>query len=100
MPLNRREFLFAVAAVASTKQDLISRWKAIARKTDGTVGIAALHLGTRHLVAMNGDERFPLASFCQVPLALRILALVDQRYLSLNEDLAAVPCDVLLHVSH
>src|SRR5205085_3263576 len=99
MPLNRREFLFAVAAVASTKQDLISRWKAIARKTDGTVGIAALHLGTRHLGAMNGDERFPLASVCKVPIAMHILGLVDEGKLSVNEDIEVLPRDVFSGVS-
>ena len=56
MNLNRREFLFATTTAASTKQDLVSQWKTIARKTDGRVGIAALHLGAGDLVAMNGDE--------------------------------------------
>ena len=97
--LNRREFLFGVAAAASTKQNLISRWKAIARKTDGTVGIATLHLGTLHLIAMNGDERFPLASVCKVPIAMHILALVDEGRLSLNEDIEVLPRDVFSGVS-
>jgi beta-lactamase class A len=67
--------------------------------TDGTVGIAAQHLGTGKLVAMNGDERFPLASVCKVPLALHILALVDERKLSLDEDIAVLPRDVWSGVS-
>ena len=99
MTLNRREFLFAVAAAASTKQDLISRWKTIARKTDGTVGVAALDLTTRHLVAMNGDERFPLASVCKVPIAMNILALVDEGKLSLDQDIEVLPRDVWSGVS-
>src|SRR5438067_2029016 len=99
MTLNRREFLFAIAAAASTKQDLISRWKTIARKTDGTVGVAALDLTTRHLVAMNGDERFPLASVCKVPIAMNILALVDEGKLSLDQDIEVLPRDVFSGVS-
>lgn len=99
MTLNRREFLFAVAAAARTKQDLVSRWKAIAHKTDGTVGIAALHLGTHHLVTLNGDERFPLASVCKVPIAMHILALVDEGKLSLNQDIEVLPRDVWSGVS-
>src|SRR4051812_19163799 len=99
MTLNRREFLFAVAAAASVKQDLVSRWKAIARKTDGTVGIAALHIGTHRLVTLNGDERFPLASVCKVPIAMHILALVDEGKLSLNQDVEVLPRDVWSGVS-
>ena len=93
MTLNRREFLFAIAAAASTKQDLISRWKTIARKTDGTVGVAALD------PAMNGDERFPLASVCKVPIAMNILALVDEGKLSLDHDIEVLPRDVWSGVS-
>ena len=86
MNLNRREFLLAIAVTASTERNLLSRWQAIARKTDGTVGIAAAHLGTGKLVTMNGGERFPLASVMKVPLAMHILALVDEGRLSLDED--------------
>ena len=99
MILNRREFLFATAATASTKQDLVSQWKTIARKTDGRVGTAALHLGTGRLVAMNGDERFPLASVCKVPIAMNILALVDEGRLSLDENIELLPRDVFSGVS-
>jgi beta-lactamase class A len=99
MTLNRREFLLAIAAAARTRPDVISQWKALAHKTDGTVGIAALHLGTGHLVTMNGDERFPLASVCKVPIAMHILALVDEGRLSLNEDIEVLPRDVWSGVS-
>src|SRR5438093_201026 len=99
MNLDRREFLLAIAVAASTKRDLMSRWQAIAHKTDGTVGVAALHLGTGNLVAMNGDERFPLASVCKVPLAMHILALVDEKKLSPDQDIEVLPRDVMSGVS-
>src|SRR5262249_20156340 len=99
MTVNRREFLLAIAAAASTRQDLISRWKVIAHQTDGTVGIAALHLGTGRLLALNGDERFPLASVCKVPIAMHTLALVDEGKLSVNQDIEVLPRDVWSGVS-
>src|SRR5215813_3904320 len=86
MNLSRREFLMA-------------RWKAIARRTDGIVGIAAMHVGTGHLATMNGDERFPLASVCKVPIAMHILALVDEGKLSLDQDIEVLPRDVWSGVS-
>jgi beta-lactamase class A len=99
MKLNRREFLLATAVAASTKRDLMSRWQAIAHKTDGTVGVAALHLGNGQLVTMNGDERFPLASVCKVPIAMHILGLVDDGKLSLDQDIEVLPRDVFSGVS-
>jgi beta-lactamase class A len=97
--LTRREFLLAIAVAARTQRGVLSRWQDIARMTDGTVGIAAQHLGTGNLVAMNGDERFPLASVCKVPIAMHILALVDEGRLSLDEDIEVLPRDVWSGVS-
>src|SRR5262245_32372415 len=99
MNLSRREFLLAIAAAASTDHDLMSRWKAIARRTDGIVGIAAMHVGTGYLATMNGDERFPVASVCKVPIAMHILALVDEGKLSLDQDIEVLPRDVWSGVS-
>jgi beta-lactamase class A len=99
MNFNRREFLLAIAVRARTERDLLSRWQAIARNADGTVGIAALHLGTDKLVTMNGEERFPLASVMKVPLAMHILALVDDARLSLDQDVEVLPRDVFSGVS-
>ena len=99
MSLSRREFLLAIAAAASTDRDLMSRWKTIARTTDDIVGIAAMHVGTGHLATMNGDERFPLASVCKVPIAMHILALVDEGKLLLDQDVEVLPRDVWSGVS-
>src|SRR5215475_1963848 len=99
MNLTRREFLFAIAVAIRTERDLMSRWQAIARKTDGTVGIAVQHLGTGRLMTLNGDERFPLASVCKVPIAMHILALVDERRLSLDQDIEVLERDVWSGVS-
>jgi beta-lactamase class A len=76
MTLTRRQCLwaFAVTAPASSLSD---EWSRIAKSTNGVVGAAALHLTTGQRVSLNGDERFPLASVCKLPIAMNILALVD-----------------------
>jgi beta-lactamase class A len=96
MSLTRREFLFSAAAAISprAKQSLLQQWQAIARQTDGTVGAAALHIATRKLVAMNGNEPFPLASVCKIPVALHILALVDERKFSIDQKIEVLQRDV------
>lgn len=103
MHLNRRELLLAVAATVSEgspRKDLLSRWQATARLADGTVGIATLHLDQPgHITAFNGNERFPLASVCKVPIAMHILALVDEGKLSLDQDIEVLPRDVMAGVS-
>jgi beta-lactamase class A len=96
MNLNRREFLLAMATVAATtpQRNLLQQWQAIAHTTDGAVGAAALHFGTGSLVSMNGDEHFPLASVCKVPIAMHILARVDEKRLSLDQEIEVLPRDV------
>lgn len=50
----------------------------IADTTDGMVGVAALHLSTGAFVSLNGGQSFPLASVCKVPIAMNMLALIDE----------------------
>jgi beta-lactamase class A len=96
MSLNRREFLFSIAAAIPRRaeQSLLQQWQAIARESDGTVGCAALHIGSGKLISLNGDEPFPLASVCKVPVALHILALVDERKLSMEQKIEVLQRDV------
>jgi beta-lactamase class A len=87
-----------IAAAAETGR-LSAEWQRIARETDGTVGAAALHLGTGKLVSLNGDEKFPLASVCKLPIAMHMLALVDEGKLALNQQIEVLPRDVWSGVS-
>lgn len=57
----------------------------LAKATDGTVGVAAIHLESGRRVALNGGERFPMASAFKVPIAVQLLTLVDEGKLRLDQ---------------
>ncbi len=48
---------------------------------------------------LNGDERFPLASVCKLPIAMNLLALVDEGKFALNQEIEVLPRDVVSGVS-
>ncbi len=102
MSLSRRQCLGLAAAAlvrGEDKQGVVQRWKQIATETDGMVGAAALHIESGKRASLNGDERFPLASVCKLPIALNILAMVGEGKCPLN-DLIEVPLqDVVPDVS-
>ncbi len=99
----RRQFLVASAAFGlqsrAQARSLEEEWREIARATDGTVGAAALWLDSGRLVSLNGDNRFPLASVCKLPLAMNILALVEEGKLKLNREIEVVQSDLWPGVS-
>lgn len=100
--LSRRQCLgFAAAGLvsASTQRDLIERWKLIARATDGVLGVAALHIETGKHDSLNGEERFPMASVCKLPIAMNILAMVGEGKYSLNDPIEIPIQDVVPGVS-
>jgi beta-lactamase class A len=100
--LNRRTFflLTAGAGLASAApNDLEAEWRAIAREADGTAGAAALHLGSGRRANLNGDDRFPLASVCKLPIAMAVLEMVSERRLSLGLRMEIPPYDVWPGVS-
>jgi beta-lactamase class A len=102
MRLTRRQSLLAcggaIAAFAA-KPDLPEQWRAIARDTDGVVGASALHLSSGARFSLNGEARFPLASICKLPLAMHILALVEERKLAFTDEIEILPQDVWSGVS-
>lgn len=100
--MTRRQLLLASASPvvsAATRKNLPDEWREIARTTDGTVGAAALWLDTGRVVNLNGDERCPLASVCKLPLAMNILALVDEGKLTLNQEVEIPESDLWPPVS-
>ncbi len=60
----------------------------------GMVGVAAVHLETGREVFINGDEPFPMASTYKVPIATRLLRLVDDGELTLNKMISIEPGDL------
>lgn len=101
MTMTRRRCLvvFASGISAAADRNVSEQWRRIARTTDGVVGAAALHLSSGRLVSLNGDERFPLASVCKLPIAMNILALVDEGKLALSQKIEVLPRDVVSSVS-
>jgi len=103
MKLTRRRYLYAVgggfAVAAATNSDPSDEWRRIAETTDGIVGAAALHLASEKRVSLNGDEPFSLASVCKLPIAMNMLALVDEGKLALNREIEVFEQDVVPQVS-
>jgi beta-lactamase class A len=98
--ITRRScLLIAAAGFAAERTDLTAEWRTIAAETDGVAGAAALHLGSGKRVALNGDDRFPLASVCKLPIAMAIFELVAQRRLSLGVRMEIQSYDVVPFVS-
>src|SRR6185312_3686649 len=66
----------------------------LAKTTDATVGIAALHIESGRYVSFNGTQRFPQASAVKVPIAVQIMALADAGELSLDKMVTLRPSDL------
>ena len=101
MKLTRREHLLFLGAgiCSAAERTLEEKWRRIAEDTDGIVGAAALHLTSGRLVSLNGDERCPLASVCKLPIAMNMLALVDEGKLTLDQKIEVLARDVVSGVS-
>jgi beta-lactamase class A len=101
MQFTRRQYLCLIGAglSAAPSETLAERWRPIVAETDGTVGASALHLGSGQHVSLNGGARFPLASVCKLPIAMHILAMVDEGKLSRGAQIEVVRQDVTLNVS-
>ena len=99
--LSRRQCLPLLAAglCPAAETSVSEQWRRIASETDGTVGAMALHLSSGRTASLHGDERFPLASVCKLPIAAHILAMVDEGRLSLDEELTIPRYDVWPGVS-
>jgi beta-lactamase class A len=84
-------WLFALAATPALAEapeslrSLESRLAYIASSSPGNIGIAALDLRSGQLVAVHGDEPFPMASTMKVAVAANYLAQVEFGRRSLDE---------------
>jgi beta-lactamase class A len=98
--LTRRSCLaLAGAALCRASGDLRATWRRIAAQTDGVAGAAAQRLDGGPLVSLAGDERFPLASVCKLPIAMAIFAMADEGRHSLHDEIEIPPYDVVPSVS-
>lgn len=95
--MTRREYLaFAGAGLCRAAED---PFRSIASGFDGTVGAAALHVPSGRRVALRGAETFPMASVCKVPIAMQMLALVQEGKYTLEQPIDIPGEDVVKSVS-
>ena len=80
---------FALTAPQATSDPALQRLeREIARLSGvsgGVVGVTAIHLETGRRVALNGTERFPMASAFKVPIAVQLLSRIDKGEVSLAQ---------------
>lgn len=57
----------------------------LGKASGGVTGATAIHLETGRRVALNGTDRFPMASSYKVPIAVQLLTLVDQGKVRLDQ---------------
>jgi beta-lactamase class A len=79
--------------------DLAAEWRRIAAECDGICGAAAQRVDSGQRISLHGDERFPLASVCKLPIAMAILEMAAEKKLSLNDEIEIPPYDVVPGVS-
>jgi beta-lactamase class A len=98
---TRRGFcaLLGTSLVRAAPQSLLEQWQQIAAETDGTVGAAAFCFRSGERVSIHGQERFPMASVCKLPIAMRILRNVDEGKLRFEDSIEVLRRDILPWVS-
>jgi beta-lactamase class A len=102
MTLTRRQSLLILAGATSSAAStagLRGEWERIARDTDGTVGAAALDISSSEISSLDGDDRFPLASVCKLPIAMHMFALIDEGKFRRDQMIEVLPGDVVRSVS-
>lgn len=97
---HRFVFLCALAMAAngiaqSTSEDMLEHeFVRLAELSGGVMGVAAYHLESGRAAYLNADERFPMASTYKVPIAVRLLHLVDEQQLRLDQMVRLEPSDL------
>ncbi len=62
--------------------------------TDGVVGVGIIHLETGRELYLNKNERFPMASSVKVPVAVRLMELVDEGKVRLDSMVTVKASDI------
>jgi beta-lactamase class A len=86
----------ALAEAPESLRFLEARLTSLANSSPGNIGIAALDLRTGELVAVHGDEPFPMASTMKVAVAANYLAQVEFGRRSLDERIGGRTASELL----
>jgi beta-lactamase class A len=77
--------LLLIAPIARAAEPILEReFARFDGLSGGTMGIAAIHLESGRSAWLNPDEAFPMASTYKVPIAVRLLSMVDEGELALD----------------
>ncbi|MBD2002065.1 MULTISPECIES: class A beta-lactamase, subclass A2 [Cyanophyceae] len=75
--------------------ELRDRIEQISQAAQGRVGVKATVLETEESVTLNGNQRFPMLSVYKFPIAMAVLAQVDQGKLKLDQKIRVENSDVV-----
>ena len=75
--------------------ELHARIEQISRAAQGRVGMTATVLETGESVSLNGNQRFPMRSVYKFPIAMAVLAQVDQGKLKLDQQIRVEASDIV-----
>ncbi|PLW69890.1 class A beta-lactamase [Pseudohalioglobus lutimaris] len=75
----------------SDGQPVATSIEQFAAKLVGRIGFAAQEIGSDEVIALNGDETFPMASTYKVAIATAVLDRVDKKELSLDQLVEITP---------
>ena len=78
-------FVICGQAARSAEPALERELARLGMLSGGTMGVAAVHLESGRSAWLNADESFPMASTYKVPIAARLLDMVDNGELSLSD---------------
>ena len=87
--------LFNSFAGFTQKSVLQKKINQIVASKRATVGVGIMDFENEDTLTLNGKEHFPMQSVYKFHLALAILNLVDQRKLSLNQDIFVSKADMI-----
>ncbi|MBD2012394.1 class A beta-lactamase [Microcoleus vaginatus ZQ-A3] len=80
---------------AERTNELRDRIEQISHAAQGRVGVTATVLETAQSVTLNGNQQFPMQSVYKFPIAMAVLAQVDQGKLKLDQKIRVETSDVL-----
>ena len=77
------------------ENDLRNQIEQISHAAQGRVGVTATLLETGESVTLNGNKRFPMRSVYKFPIAMAVLAQVDQGKLKLKQKIRVETSDIV-----
>lgn len=87
----RRTFLQSFAVFQPQPGPLENAFRELEERVSGFLGVHALHLTNRETLSFRGGEWFPMMSVAKLPVAMKILMLIETRILELNRLVRVEP---------